>query len=110
MTCRDWLQANGYKDVALLVDNAIAKMAARGSRERRNWWDILSGSVEGAVRARRYRVPGVAHRSNPPKQTNHQECDLKEQPRNTAGDRDDWPLAGKREATNRRSRSKEPPV
>lgn len=33
MTCRDWLQANGYKDVALLIDNAIAKMAARGSRQ-----------------------------------------------------------------------------
>lgn len=47
MTCRDWLLANHYKDVALLVDNAIAKMEARGSKQRRNWWDILSGAVDG---------------------------------------------------------------
>jgi hypothetical protein len=47
MTCRDWLLANGYKDVALLIDNAIAKMEARGSKQRRNWWDILSGAVDG---------------------------------------------------------------
>jgi hypothetical protein len=47
MTCRDWLLANHYKDVALLIDNAIAKMEARGSKQRRNWWDILSGAVDG---------------------------------------------------------------
>src|ERR1039458_1299602 len=47
MTCRDWLLTNGYKDVALLIDNAITKMEARGSKQRRNWWDILSGAVDG---------------------------------------------------------------
>jgi hypothetical protein len=47
MTCRDWLQANGYKDLALLIEKAMEKIAARGSKQRRNWWDILSGSVDG---------------------------------------------------------------
>jgi hypothetical protein len=47
MTCRDWLRANGYEDVVELIDQAIAKMAVRGSKQRRNWWDILSGREEG---------------------------------------------------------------
>ncbi len=47
MTCRDWLGANGYEDVVDLIDQAIAKMAARGSKQRRNWWDILSGGEQG---------------------------------------------------------------
>jgi len=47
MTARDWLRANGYEDVVELIDKAIAKMAARGSKQRRNWWDILSGDAHG---------------------------------------------------------------
>ena len=47
MTCRDWLRRNGYEDVADLIDQAMAKMTARGSKQRRNWWDILSGGREG---------------------------------------------------------------
>jgi hypothetical protein len=47
MRCRDWLRANGYEDVAVLIDEAVVKMAARGSKQRRNWWDILSGGQGG---------------------------------------------------------------
>jgi hypothetical protein len=47
MTCRDWLKNSGYEDVARLIDEAIARMAARGSKQRRNWWDILSGGAGG---------------------------------------------------------------
>ncbi len=47
MTCRKWLSDNGYKDVVNLIDEAMVKMAARGSKQRRNWWDILSGGAEG---------------------------------------------------------------
>ncbi len=47
MTCRKWLSENGYEDVGLLIDEAMAKMAARGSKQRRNWWDILSGGLDG---------------------------------------------------------------
>jgi hypothetical protein len=47
MTCRDWLSTNGYEDVVALIDQAMARMAARDSRQRRNWWDILSGGKDG---------------------------------------------------------------
>ena len=47
MTCRDWLRTNGYEDVVELIDEATVKMAARGSKQRRNWWDILSGGKDG---------------------------------------------------------------
>ncbi len=47
MTCRDWLKINGFEDVVEMIDNAIAKMAIRGSKQRRNWWDILSGGTDG---------------------------------------------------------------
>jgi hypothetical protein len=47
MTCREWLRINGYDDVVQLIDNAIAKLAIRGSKQRRNWWDILSGGANG---------------------------------------------------------------
>ena len=47
MTCRDWLRTNGYEDVVELIDQAMAKMAARHSKQRRNWWDILSGREGG---------------------------------------------------------------
>ena len=47
MTCRDWLLANGYEDIVALIDQAMAKMNARGSKQRRNWWDILAGGERG---------------------------------------------------------------
>jgi len=47
MTCHEWLSNNGYEEVAALIDEAMAKMGARGSKQRRNWWDILSGGAEG---------------------------------------------------------------
>jgi hypothetical protein len=47
MICRDWLRVNGYEDIAGLIDQAMRKMADRGSKQRRNWWDILSGVKDG---------------------------------------------------------------
>jgi hypothetical protein len=47
MTCREWLRTNGYEDIVDLIDQAMAKMAARNSKQRRNWWDILSGVKNG---------------------------------------------------------------
>src|SRR5208283_3116109 len=47
MTCREWLRTNGYLDVVVLIDRAMAKMGGRGSKQRRNWWDILSGGPAG---------------------------------------------------------------
>jgi hypothetical protein len=47
MTCRDWLRENGYEDVADLIDKAMARIAEKGTRQRRNWWDILAGDAHG---------------------------------------------------------------
>lgn len=50
MICRDWLRENGYEDVVDLIDQAMTNMADRGSKQRRNWWDILSGVKDGNPR------------------------------------------------------------
>jgi hypothetical protein len=50
MTARAWLKANGYEDVATLIDQVLAELKTKGSKERRNWWDILSGGPNGKPR------------------------------------------------------------
>jgi len=50
MTARDWLNQNGYEEVASLIDEVLAERKAKGSKERRNWWDILSGGRDGKPR------------------------------------------------------------
>lgn len=47
MTARQWLLENGYEDVAELIDEAIRRIATKGKRSRRNWWDTLAGGVDG---------------------------------------------------------------
>ena len=47
MTCRDWLRANNYEDIVDLIDRAMASMVARGSKQRRNWWEVLAGGKNG---------------------------------------------------------------
>ena len=44
MTVRVWLRANGYNDIAEAIDDILAEVKAKGSRERRNWADVLCGS------------------------------------------------------------------
>ena len=50
MTARDWLLANGYEDVAALIDEVMASWERSGARTRRNWWDVLAGTKEGNSR------------------------------------------------------------
>ncbi len=50
MTARKWLRENGYDDVADLIDEVMAEWKERGSRERRDWWDILAGDRNGQPR------------------------------------------------------------
>lgn len=63
MTTRAWLLANGYHSVVELIDQVMATLKAKGSKERRNWWDVLSGGVDGAptfVAGREFPVLRVA--------------------------------------------------
>jgi hypothetical protein len=65
MTARDWLFQNGYEDVAALIDEVLAELKAKGSRERRNWWDILSGDSKGKPRivaGRKFPVLAIAQK------------------------------------------------
>ena len=47
MTVRDWLKRNGHESALALVDEVMAEFAATGSKERRNWADVLSGGKDG---------------------------------------------------------------
>lgn len=47
MTARDWLRANGYQDIADLIDEVMEEIAAQESKQRRNWWDTLAGGRDG---------------------------------------------------------------
>ncbi len=47
MTCREWLQQNGYQDVVALIEEAIRRIEAKGKKSRRNWWDTLAGGPGG---------------------------------------------------------------
>jgi hypothetical protein len=43
MSVRQWLRANNYNDVADTIDEILAEFKAAGSKERRNWADVLTG-------------------------------------------------------------------
>ena len=47
MTCRQWLLENDYPDVAVLIDEALKKIASKRRKSRRNWWDTLAGGPNG---------------------------------------------------------------
>jgi hypothetical protein len=44
---RIWLRQNGYNDVADMIDVVMQRWEAEGKSTRRNWWDTLSGGVDG---------------------------------------------------------------
>ncbi len=47
MESRKWLRANGYDDVADLIDEIMKEWRASGNGTRRNWWDVLAGRGNG---------------------------------------------------------------
>ena len=42
-----WLARNGYEDYVELINQVEAEWKAKGSKERKNWWLIMSGGVNG---------------------------------------------------------------
>lgn len=65
MTARQWLRENGYQDVAAMIDEIMAELLADGSRQRRNWWDVLAGGRDGrplVVSGRTFPVLKVAQK------------------------------------------------
>ncbi len=49
-TLRAWLFENDYKDVAKIIDDILIEWREKGNKQRRNWWDILAGDVNGKPR------------------------------------------------------------
>lgn len=47
MEARKWLRANGYDDVADVIDAVMQEWRASGNATRRNWWDVLAGRANG---------------------------------------------------------------
>jgi DNA adenine methylase len=55
-TARAWLARNGYEDYAALIDEVIVELKAKGSKERRDWWLVMSGDSKGQPRTISNRV------------------------------------------------------
>jgi hypothetical protein len=49
-TAREWLRANGYEEVARIIDEIMAEWKAQGKATRRNWWRVLAGDNRGNPR------------------------------------------------------------
>jgi len=47
---RVWLRANGWQDVADMIDLVMEGWSARGKKTRRNWWEVLAGGAHGEPR------------------------------------------------------------
>jgi len=46
-TARQWLRANGYDDVADMIDEIMAEWREAGNGQRRDWWAALGGRKDG---------------------------------------------------------------
>ena len=44
---REWLLENSYPDIAALIDQVMNGWKSKGTKTRRNWWDVLAGRKNG---------------------------------------------------------------
>ena len=49
-SARAWLVRNGYEEYAALIDEVMAEWKAKGSKERKDWWLVMSGDSKGKPR------------------------------------------------------------
>ncbi len=49
-TARQWLQENGYPEVAEMISDIQAEWKLVGKHTRRNWWEVLAGGKNGSPR------------------------------------------------------------
>ena len=49
-SARAWLARNGYEEYSALIDEVMAAWEAKGSKERRDWWLVMSGGPNGKPR------------------------------------------------------------
>lgn len=47
ISIRKWLTQNNYQDVTVLIDSVMEGWKLKGTKIRRNWWDVLAGDKNG---------------------------------------------------------------
>ena len=47
VNAREWLLENGYEDVASSIDQVMDGWKRKGTKTRRNWWEVLAGHADG---------------------------------------------------------------
>lgn len=47
MVLRSWLRENDYVDIAELIDRVRDELKAKGSKERRSFFEVLAGGKDG---------------------------------------------------------------
>jgi hypothetical protein len=45
---RQWLIENGYQDVADSIEKVMDGWRRKGTKTRRNWWEVLAGNADGS--------------------------------------------------------------
>lgn len=50
-TVLQWLRANGYADVVATILTVLKRRDDAGVKTRRNWWDVLAGTLAGERRS-----------------------------------------------------------
>jgi hypothetical protein len=48
---REWLLEYGYGDVAGLIEQVMNGWKLKGTKTRRNWWDVLAGNKNGTPKS-----------------------------------------------------------
>lgn len=48
-SAREWLRANGYGDVAGMIEEIMKDWREVGNRQRRDWWAVLAGRKDGTA-------------------------------------------------------------
>jgi DNA adenine methylase len=49
-SARAWLRRNGYPEYAVLIEEVMAEWKKKGSKERKDWWLMMSGDKKGRPR------------------------------------------------------------
>src|SRR4051812_28541747 len=61
MSIRQWLRTHGYQDIDAKIAEAEALHRSSGSKERRNWADVLCGGRDGTpIAVAGIEFPGLA--------------------------------------------------
>lgn len=50
-TAKQWLEQNGYADILKKIERVERGWKAKGTRTRRDWWEVLAGHEDGTPKS-----------------------------------------------------------